>query len=147
VRPEIPEIYFCDDLKGYGWSFRKGNFPNIGLARENSDAVSRHTKQFLSCLKYRSRVLQDAPDKFHGHAYILYGHTQREILGDALILIGDAAGLAYPLSGEASAQLWNLGYSRRKRSFLPKGILAGESLRLMCRDFSADLVSPKLSLT
>ncbi len=31
VRPEIPELYFCADIKGYGWCFRKQNFLNIGL--------------------------------------------------------------------------------------------------------------------
>jgi geranylgeranyl reductase family protein len=100
VKPEIPEIYFCHDLKGYGWCFRKGNFLNIGLGREHSSSVTRHTKQFLSFLKSRSRVPQDTLDSFHGHAYIIYGHTRREIFGDGLILIGDAAGLAYPYSGE-----------------------------------------------
>jgi menaquinone-9 beta-reductase len=100
VKPEIPEIYFCHDLKGYGWCFRKSNFLNIGLGREHSSSVTRHTKQFLSFLKSRSRVPQDTPDSFHGHAYIIYGHTRREIFGEGLILIGDAAGLAYPYSGE-----------------------------------------------
>jgi geranylgeranyl reductase family protein len=100
VSPEIPEIYFCHDLKGYGWCFRKGNFLNIGLGRERSSSVTRHTKQFLSFLKSRSRVPQDTLDGFHGHAYIVYGHTRRQIFGEGLILIGDAAGLAYPHSGE-----------------------------------------------
>jgi hypothetical protein len=26
VKPDIPQIYFCQDLKGYGWCFRKSNF-------------------------------------------------------------------------------------------------------------------------
>ena len=33
VRAEIPELYFCADIKGYGWCFRKQNFLNIGLGR------------------------------------------------------------------------------------------------------------------
>jgi flavin-dependent dehydrogenase len=147
VKREIPEIYFCDDLKGYGWSFRKGNFLNIGLGREDSSSVSRHTKQFLSFLKSRSRVPQDTPENFHGHAYILYGHTRREILGDGLILVGDAAVWPTLRAAKASAQPWNLGYSRRKRSFLPSGILAGQSLRLTRNGFSTGLVSPRPSLT
>jgi flavin-dependent dehydrogenase len=130
VRPEVPEIYFCNDLKGYGWSFRKGNFLNIGLARENSDSVSRHTKQFLGFLKYCSRVPQDTPDKFHGHAYILYGHTQREILGDGLILIGDAAGLAYPLSGEGI------------RTAVESGLLAAETIISAKGDFGRRKLAP-----
>jgi menaquinone-9 beta-reductase len=130
VRPEIPEIYFCNDLKGYGWSFRKGNFLNIGLGREDSDSVGRHTKQFLSFLKYCGRVPQDTPDKFNGHAYILYGHTQREILGDGLILIGDAAGLAYPQSGEGI------------RTAVESGLLAAETIISAKGDFSRTKLAP-----
>jgi flavin-dependent dehydrogenase len=33
VRAEVPEIYFCDDLLGYGWCIRKGNYLNVGLGR------------------------------------------------------------------------------------------------------------------
>src|SRR6185295_3950430 len=28
--PETPELYFCRDLKGYGWCFRKERHLNIG---------------------------------------------------------------------------------------------------------------------
>jgi geranylgeranyl reductase family protein len=130
VKPEIPEIYFCDDLKGYGWAFRKGNFLNIGLGREDSSSVSRQTKQFLGLLKSRSRVPQDTPENFHGHAYILYGHTRREILGDGLILVGDAAGLAYPQSGEGI------------RTAVESGILAAETIISAKRDFGRTKLAP-----
>jgi 2-polyprenyl-6-methoxyphenol hydroxylase-like FAD-dependent oxidoreductase len=40
------------------------------------------------------------PDKFNGHAYLLYPHAIRNIVSDNVLLIGDAAGLAYPQSGE-----------------------------------------------
>ena len=33
VLAEVPEIYFCDDLLGYGWCIRKGNYLNVGLGR------------------------------------------------------------------------------------------------------------------
>ena len=36
----------------------------------------------------------------HGHAYLLEGTSTRTVLGDGVLLIGDAAGLAYPQSGE-----------------------------------------------
>jgi len=35
-----------------------------------------------------------------GHAYGLYGRQPRKIIADGALLIGDAAGLAYPESGE-----------------------------------------------
>ncbi len=100
VEAEVPELYFCRDLMGYAWCFRKGNFLNIGLGREDSSHLAQHVQSFCGELKAAGRVPTDAPEQFHGHAYILYGHVPREILGDAVLLIGDAAGLAYAQSGE-----------------------------------------------
>src|SRR4029450_10142645 len=33
VASERPELYFCPDLEGYGWIFRKGSFLNVGFGR------------------------------------------------------------------------------------------------------------------
>ncbi len=33
IEPEVPELYFCRDLKGYGWCFRKEDYLNVGLGR------------------------------------------------------------------------------------------------------------------
>ena len=100
VRPDTPELYFCRDLKGYGWCFRKGNHLNIGLGREDSHGLSEQLKKFCNFLKQRGRVPQNIPEHFHGHAYLLYGHAVRKQIDDGMLLIGDAAGLAYPQSGE-----------------------------------------------
>ncbi|MDO8262743.1 MAG: NAD(P)/FAD-dependent oxidoreductase [Gallionella sp.] len=100
VRPDTPELYFCRDMKGYGWCFRKGNHLNIGLGREGSQHHPEQLRHFCEFLKQRGRIPQDTPDKFHGHAYLLYGHTAREQFNDGMLLVGDAAGLAYPQSGE-----------------------------------------------
>jgi len=100
VRQDTPELYFCRDLKGYGWCFRKGNYLNIGLGREGSHGLSEHLKYFCDSLKRRGRIPQHIPEQFHGHAYLQYGHAVRQRIDDGLMLIGDAAGLAYPHSGE-----------------------------------------------
>lgn len=100
VRPDTPELYFCRDLKGYGWCFRKGNYLNIGLGREGNYRLSEQLEHFCNFLKQRGRIPQVTPDKFHGHAYLLHGHAARKQLDDGLLLVGDAAGLAYPQSGE-----------------------------------------------
>ena len=100
VRGDTPELYFCPDLKGYGWCFRKGDYLNIGLGHEDNRQLSKLLKDFCSFLKQRGRIPQDIPDTFHGHAYLLYGHTVRKQLDDGMLLVGDAAGLAYPQSGE-----------------------------------------------
>jgi len=100
VRGDTPELYFCRDLQGYGWCFRKGNYLNIGLGREGNHQLSEHLKYFCGFLKQRGRIPQDIPDIFHGHAYLLYGHGVRKQVDDGILLVGDAAGLAYPQSGE-----------------------------------------------
>lgn len=100
VRPDVPEIYFCRDLKGYGWCLRKGTHLNIGLGREGSHRLSQHLEEFRDFLEQRNRIPPDIPGKFHGHAYVLYGHAPRKRLDDGVLLIGDAAGLACPQSGE-----------------------------------------------
>lgn len=100
VRGETPELFFCRDLKGYGWVFRKGRVLNVGLGREDNHNLARHVEDFTRYLKGAGKVPQDMPDNFRGHAYILYGHTNRHILDHGVVLVGDAAGLAYAQSGE-----------------------------------------------
>jgi flavin-dependent dehydrogenase len=100
ARGEVPELYFCRDLKGYAWCFRKGKFLNIGLGRVDPEHVSEHVAEFCRFLKERGSVTCDLPSRFHGHAYQLYERVQPRLIDDGLLLIGDAAGLAYPQSGE-----------------------------------------------
>jgi geranylgeranyl reductase family protein len=100
VRAEIPELYFCADMKGYGWCFRKGNILNIGLGRLDKHQLSRHVADFLNFLKTTNRLSFDLPAALAGHAYLLYGRTTRNVAADGMLLIGDAAGLAFSQSGE-----------------------------------------------
>jgi len=100
VRPTVPELYFCPDMKGYAWCFRKGDHLNIGLGREDNRRLSAHLGAFRDLMTAQGRVPRDTPERVHGHAYILYGHTCRTLFDDGVLLIGDAAGLAYPESGE-----------------------------------------------
>jgi len=100
IDAEVPELFFTPDLEGYGWVFRKGNFLNIGLGREDNHKLSSHVKAFCQYLIKEGKVPADMPEKLHGHAYLLYPHALRKMVHDGVLLIGDAAGLAYPQSGE-----------------------------------------------
>jgi flavin-dependent dehydrogenase len=100
VASAVPELYFCRDLLGYGWVFRKGDWLNVGLGREDPDRLTTHVEAFCDALVSGGRIPGDMPRKFNGHAYLLYAHTVRRVRGDGVLLIGDAAGLAYPESGE-----------------------------------------------
>jgi menaquinone-9 beta-reductase len=100
IRPEIPELYFCSDLQGYGWCFRKDNFLNVGLGRLDQHALPRHVSDFMRFLRTTGKLTCDSPEKPAGHAYFLIGRSGREIMADRVLLIGDSAGLAYIQSGE-----------------------------------------------
>lgn len=100
VAANEPELYFCDDLQGYGWCFRKGDFLNVGLGREGNQGLAMQVQAFCRWLVNQGKVPAEAAAKFKGHAYLLYSHAVRSVVGDRVLLIGDAAGLAYTQSGE-----------------------------------------------
>lgn len=100
IAPEVPELSFCRDLQGYGWCFRKGNFLNIGLGRLDRHALPEHVREFLQLLGATGRLAFDPPNRLFGHAYLLFGRSPRKLVDDSVMLIGDAAGLAYAQSGE-----------------------------------------------
>lgn len=124
VAPEIPELYFCQDLKGYGWVFRKGDYLNIGLGREDNRGLTGRLEAFVEFLKARGRIPGSIPGRFHGHAYLLNGHGARKVVDDGVLLIGDAAGLAYPQSGEGI------------RPAVESGLLAAETIMEAAGDYS-----------
>jgi geranylgeranyl reductase family protein len=97
---DVVQLYFCPDLKGYGWCFPKGNYLNVGLGREDNHRLSEHVERFADWLKDRGAIPRNLPGKMKGHAYLLYPSSQRRLVADGVLIIGDAAGLAYPESGE-----------------------------------------------
>jgi menaquinone-9 beta-reductase len=100
VDPETPELYFSADLNGYGWCFRKQGYVNVGLGLLDRHACSTATRGFVSYLQRRGRIPRDASWRWRGHAYLLAEPRARKVLDEAVLLIGDAAGLAYAQSGE-----------------------------------------------
>jgi len=121
VLPEVPEIYFCADLLGYGWCIRKGNYLNVGLGRATFKRVPgpglpEHLARFLDALRRQGRLRWALPERFAGHAYLLYEQSSRPLVADRLVWIGDAAGLAYAESGEGI------------RPAIESGLLAAEAI-------------------
>jgi menaquinone-9 beta-reductase len=100
IEADLPELYFCPDMKGYGWCVRKKNFLNIGLGRMDPIGLPAHVAGLLAFLRKTSKVPFDLPGKMLGHSYLLHGYAKRKIAGDGILLAGDAAGLAYLQSGE-----------------------------------------------
>jgi geranylgeranyl reductase family protein len=127
---ERPELYFCTDLKGYGWVFRKGDYLNIGLGREDNHKLAERLGDFLAFLRRQQRIPDDIPARFKGHAYLLSGHGARKRLDDGVLLVGDAAGLACPQSGEGI------------RPAVESGLLAAATVIAADGDFSAARLAP-----
>ncbi len=100
VRADVPELFFCRDMKGYGWCFRKSGFVNVGLGRMDRQKVSGHVREFVGFLRDSGRIPRDSTPALPGHAYLLGAYSPRRRLHDGVMLVGDAAGLAYPQSGE-----------------------------------------------
>ena len=99
IEREVPELYFCRDLKGYGWCVRKGEYLNVGLGRLDRQSLPKATAAFIAFLTARSRI-SSPTSRWRGHAYGLYGSRRRSVIDPGVMLVGDAAGLAYPQSGE-----------------------------------------------
>lgn len=100
IEADRPELFFCPDLKGYGWVFRKGNYLNVGLGREGEEHLSSHVSEFVEFLRQRGKVTFDLPGKFQGHAYRLRTQPPATPNDAGIVLIGDAIGLADRQSGE-----------------------------------------------
>ena len=95
-----PELFFCRDLDGYGWCVRKGEYLNVGIGRRSRRDFAGHVRAFMEFLADTRRVPAAAQLKWRGHAYGAMGIGSRPVVADGMLLVGDAAGLAYPESGE-----------------------------------------------
>jgi flavin-dependent dehydrogenase len=130
VQGELPELFFTDDLKGYGWIFRKGDFLNVGLGRQDRHRISEHVERFIRFLRSEGRLTEDPPSVLRGHAYLLYGQAARPLISDAALLVGDAAGLAYPRSGEGI------------RPAVESGLLAARAIESASGSYDANALAP-----
>jgi menaquinone-9 beta-reductase len=100
IDADTPELFLTRDLKGYGWCFRKGPVLNVGLGRQDRHDLSRHVREFVAMLIAAGKLPADLAWRWKGHAYLIHGTSRRRVIDDGMLLIGDAAGYAYPRSGE-----------------------------------------------
>ena len=95
-----PSCSSADDLEGYGWCVRKGDYLNVGIGRRDNKGFARHIEEFVAFLERRHTLEPGSRPRWHGHAYMAWGAGARPILADGMLVVGDAAGLAFPESGE-----------------------------------------------
>jgi menaquinone-9 beta-reductase len=102
-----PEILLHDDMKGYSWNVPKGNWLNIGtgtkVSREVLPAWNKARAFFEGNGEAGTIPLSGRPmlDKMKGHGYIIFETNHlANCQADNVFLIGDALGLAQPMTGE-----------------------------------------------
>ena len=136
VQGETPQLYFCPDLAGYAWVVRKGDWLNVGIGRRGPHRLGEHFDRFLAAMVrdgvFEEDIVRSRP---HGHAYLLYPHATRPLVADGALLVGDAAGLAYPESGEGI------------RPAIESALLAAEAIQNCGQDYSCSgLAGYKLAI-
>ena len=77
----------------------------------------------------RGTLAADCDLPWRGHAYFAVGVGPRPIVGDGMLLIGDAAGLAYPESGEGIAPAIESGQMAAAALIGAGGRYSGDTLR------------------
>lgn len=131
IPADTPALFFCRDMKGYGWLFRKGNFLNIGLGRIDKMNLNRHMGEFRMFLRKRGYWGGGDAARLQGHAYLLYERQGgRRCVGDGALLIGDAAGLSHPQSGEGILPA------------IESALLAADTILAANGDYRADNLEP-----
>jgi flavin-dependent dehydrogenase len=102
-----PEILLHDDMKGYSWNVPKGHWLNVGtgtkIARDVLPAWNKARAFFEGDGTPGTIPLSSRPmlDKMKGHGYCIFESNHLEhCQADNAFLIGDALGLAQPMTGE-----------------------------------------------
>ena len=73
---------------------------NVGIGRRGNRNFNHHVQAFTELLDKTMNIRTPAGVPWRGHAYLAWGVGPRPVIGDGMLLAGDAAGLAYPESGE-----------------------------------------------
>jgi menaquinone-9 beta-reductase len=107
ARGDTPELWFCRDLKGYGWMFPQGRVPEYRPGARGQPASGEHLAEFVASMQAAGRLPADLPARYKGHAYLLYGHARRPLAGRAACW--SATRPAWPIrrAARASARRWN----------------------------------------
>jgi menaquinone-9 beta-reductase len=95
-----PELLFCRDFEGYAWCVRKGRYLNVGIGRRESQQFAAHVNDFIARLEADGTLPRNAAVRWKGHAYFASGVGPRPLVSEGVVIVGDAAGLAHPESGE-----------------------------------------------
>lgn len=130
IEPDVPELFFCRDLQGYGWCVRKGEYLNVGLGRLDPRSLPEAADRFAAFLEATRRIPRSVSWRWRGHSYAVNVSTRGRIADEGVLLIGDAAGLADPQSGEGIRQA------------IESGLLAAETIVASNGRYSFEQLEP-----
>ncbi|MEQ9715047.1 MAG: geranylgeranyl reductase family protein [Candidatus Asgardarchaeum sp.] len=90
-------MYFGFVKHGYGWIFVKGNVINIGIGAfiHMASNIKEKLNRFLKYIKFPNFDYSKL-----GGSILPVGGLKRKIVSDNIVLIGDAAGVVDPITGE-----------------------------------------------
>ncbi len=99
-----PELLLHDDLRGYSWNVPKTDWVNIGCGTVAAREVRAAWRSARDYFEARGGVPPGAAgelDRVKGHSYYLF-HPEHLATAqrDGALLVGDALGLAHPLTAE-----------------------------------------------
>jgi flavin-dependent dehydrogenase len=99
-----PELLLHDDLGGYSWNVPKGRWLNVGTGTASARSVRSAfaaARSFFLDSGHLPRSARGPLEKVEGHAYHLFDPAHLETAHvDGAFLVGDALGLAHPLTAE-----------------------------------------------
>ncbi len=123
------ELYLSPDLAGYGWWVRKGRYVNVGFGRASGGALVRETASFVSFLEGCERIAVAGARSWRTHAYRLSSSLHRPRVANGALVIGDAAGLAQPASGEGIGPAIESGRLAAAAIVAARGVYTVDRLR------------------
>jgi len=126
VESGIAELYFTEDLAGYGWCVRKGNWMNVGIGRLGRHLPRTEVSGFGAFVRETRGVIVPDVEKWRGHSYLAGVPPRHQCSGEAVLLVGDAAGVASDRSGEGIGPA------------VDSGLMAADLISDAAGDFSAD---------
>ena len=95
-----PELLLHDDLRGYAWSVPKTDWVNVGVGTLDATEVRGAWQRARERLRVPDEA-QPALEHMKGHSYYLFDPAHLDgAAADGISIVGDALGLAHPLTAE-----------------------------------------------